>query len=201
MPTTRRRFLQTTLAGSAGLIGAPSFLPESFLCGQGASPNRRIQIAQIGCGRMGTEDMLGTITHTDLCRIVAVCDLDSTRLAAAKGKAEKFYADKGEAIVEVKAYKDYREVLARTDIDAVIVTPPDHWHAIVAVEAILAGKDLHVQKPLTYDISEAIALRTACARSSASCRRAASSVRRSPGTRSAWRPRRCATAASGRSTR
>jgi predicted dehydrogenase len=161
MSHSRRRFLQTTLAGSAGLIVAPSFFPESFLYGQGASANRRIQIAQIGCGRMGTEDMLGTITHTDLCRIVAVCDLDSKRLAAAKAKAEKFYADKGEGQVDVKAYRDYHEVLARPDIDAVLVTPPDHWHAIVAVEAVLAGKDLHVQKPLTYDINEAIALRTA----------------------------------------
>lgn len=161
MSTSRRRFIQTTIAGSAGLIVAPSFFPGSFLRGQGASPNRRIQIAQIGCGRMGTEDMLGTIRHADLCRIVAVCDVDSKRLAAAKAKAEKFYADKGEASVEVKAYRDYREVLARPDIDAVLVTPPDHWHAIVAVEAVLAGKDLHVQKPLTYDINEAIALRTA----------------------------------------
>jgi predicted dehydrogenase len=159
--SSRRRFLRTTLAGSAGLIAAPSFFPGPLVYGQGASPNRRIQIAQIGCGRMGTEDMLGTIRHTDLCRIVAVCDLDSKRLAAARATAEKFYADRGEASVEVKAYKDYREVLARPDIDAVIVTPPDHWHAIVAVEAVLAGKDLHVQKPLTYDIHEAIALRTA----------------------------------------
>ena len=55
--SSRRRFLQTTIAGSAGLIVAPSFFPGSFLYGQGASPNRRIQIAQIGCGRMGTEDI------------------------------------------------------------------------------------------------------------------------------------------------
>ena len=87
MSQSRRRFLQTTLAGSAGVIVAPSFFPESFLLGQGASPNRRIQIAQIGCGRMGTEDLLGTIKHTDLCRIVAVCDLDSKRADAAKAKA------------------------------------------------------------------------------------------------------------------
>ena len=61
----------------------------------------------------------------------------------------------------MKTYRDYHEVLARPDIDAVIVTPPDHWHAMVAVEAVLAGKDVYVQKPLTYDIAEAIALRTA----------------------------------------
>lgn len=158
---SRRRFLRSTLAGSAGLIVAPSFFPSSFLYGQGASPNRRIQVAQIGCGRMGTEDMLGSMTHADLCRVVAVCDLDAKRLAAAKAKAETFYADKGEARVDVAAYRDYREVLARPDIDAVIVTPPDHWHAIVAVEAALAGKDLYVQKPITYDINEAVLLRAA----------------------------------------
>jgi predicted dehydrogenase len=61
----------------------------------------------------------------------------------------------------VKAYRDYREVLARSDIDAVIITPPDHWHALIAVQAALAGKDMFVQKPITYDIAEAIALRTA----------------------------------------
>lgn len=156
---TRRRFVKTTVAGSAGLMLASPLGRESLLFGQ--SPNRRIQIAQVGCGRMGTEDLLGTIRHADLCRIVAVCDLDSKRLAAARAKAEQFYREKGERAVDVKAYRDYREVLARPDIDAVSVTPPDHWHAIVAVEAALAGKDLHVQKPLTYDINEAIALRTA----------------------------------------
>jgi predicted dehydrogenase len=159
--SSRRRFLKTTLASSAGMMFLPSLNPDSFLFGQNASPGRRIQIAQIGCGRMGTEDMLGTIKHDDLCRIVAVCDLDSKRLAAAKTKAEQYYTGKGESRVDVKAYRDYHEVLARPDIDAVLVTPPDHWHAIVAVEAVLAGKDLHVQKPLTYDINEAIALRTA----------------------------------------
>jgi len=159
--SSRRRFLKTTLAGSAGVMFLPALRADALLAAQGASPNRRIQIAQIGCGRMGTEDMLGTIRHNDLCRIVAVCDLDRKRLAAAKAKAEQFYKDKGESAVDVKAYGDFHEVLARPDIDAVIVTPPDHWHAIVAVEAVLAGKDLHVQKPLTYDIHEAIALRTA----------------------------------------
>jgi predicted dehydrogenase len=63
--------------------------------------------------------------------------------------------------VEVKAYRDYREVIARPDIDAVIVSTPDHWHALIAVQAALAGKHLYVQKPITYSINESIALRTA----------------------------------------
>jgi len=154
---TRRRFLKTTIAGSAGAL----FIPRTYLFGaQATPPSRRITIAQIGCGRMGMEDLRGTIKH-DLCRVVAVCDLDAKRLEAARADVEQFYRSKGESAVDVKAYRDYHEVLARKDIDAVIVTPPDHWHAIVAVEAVLAGKDLHVQKPLTYDVAESIALRTA----------------------------------------
>ena len=156
---SRRRFLKTSLAGSVGLV-LPTFLPRTDLFGAQTPPSRRITVAQIGCGRMGIEDMRSTMAH-DLCRMVAVCDLDSKRLDAARSAAEQYYLDKGESRVDVKAYRDYHEVLARPDIDAVIVTPPDHWHALVAVEAALAGKDLYVQKPLTYDIAEAIALRTA----------------------------------------
>ena len=160
-PTTetrasRRGFIKTTVGGAASLV----IIPSSRLFGSPAPPSRRINVAQIGCGRMGMEDLRGTIKH-GLCRMVAVCDLDSNRLAKAKAEVEEFYKGKGESGVDVKAYKDYHEVLARKDIDAVLVTPPDHWHAMVAIEAVLAGKDVHVQKPITYDIGEAIALRTA----------------------------------------
>ncbi len=157
--SSRRRFIKTSLAGSAGLM-LPGFIPRTYLFGAQTPPSRLIRVAQIGCGRMGTEDMQSTMKH-DLCRMVAVCDLDSKRLESARSKAEQYYKGKGENRVEVTAYRDYHEVLARSDIDAVIVTPPDHWHALVAVEAVLAGKDAYVQKPITYDIAEAIALRTA----------------------------------------
>jgi predicted dehydrogenase len=154
---SRRQFLATTAAGSAA-IALPTFLPRAYLLGAQTPPSRRINVAQIGCGRMGMEDLRGTMKH-DLCRMVAVCDLDARRLQKAKEAVEQHYKSKGESQVSVGAYRDYHEVLARKDIDAVIVTPPDHWHAIVAIEAALAGKDLYVQKPLTYDIGEAIALR------------------------------------------
>ena len=143
----------------AGLIALPEILRNSsFAAG---SPNKLIQFAQIGCGREGTVDYMGTMKHTDLCRMVAVCDLDSRRVEIAKNTVETFYKNKGETNVEVKTYHDFHEVLARPDIDAVIVSVPDHQHAYVAVQAVLAGKDVYVQKPLTYSISEAIALRTA----------------------------------------
>lgn len=156
---SRRQFLSTTVAGSAAMM-LPTFIPKTFLFGTGMPPSRTINVAQIGCGRMGMEDLRGTMAH-DLSRLVAVCDLDEKRMNLARGEVEQFYRAKGEQKIDVAAYRDYREVLARPDIDAVIVTPPDHWHAIIAVEAALAGKDIYVQKPITYDIAESIALRTA----------------------------------------
>ncbi len=155
---TRRTFVRNTLLGSIGLAALPGLLGAS--ASSVLSPNRRIQVAQIGCGRMGTTDFEGVMAHP-LARVVAVCDLDARRLAIAQAKVVKHYQKRGETNVEVKAYHDYREILARSDIDAVIVSTPDHWHALVAVEAALAGKHLYVQKPLTYDINEAIALRKA----------------------------------------
>jgi myo-inositol 2-dehydrogenase/D-chiro-inositol 1-dehydrogenase len=156
---SRRDFLRKSLLTGVGLIAVPEILRHSaFAAG---SPNKLIQFAQIGCGRQGTVDYNGTMKHTDLCRIVAVCDLDSRRVEIAKNTVETFYKNKGETNVDVKTYHDFHDVLARPDIDAVIVSVPDHQHALVAVQAVLAGKDVYVQKPLTYSISEAIALRTA----------------------------------------
>ncbi len=155
---TRRDFLTTSLRGGAGLIALPSLVPSS-LFGQ-TTPNQRIQVIQIGCGRMGREDMAGVMAHP-LARLVGVCDLDSKRAAAAQEAVVSFYKKKGEPNVEVKACHDYHEVLARPDVDAVIVSVPDHWHALVAIEAALAGKNIYVQKPITYSIAESIALRKA----------------------------------------
>jgi len=155
---TRRDFLKTTLIAGAGLAVLPSILPSSVF-GK-VRPNSRINVLQIGCGRMGTGDMEDTMAYTDLCRMVAVCDLDSKRANSARDKVVNFYKQKGESEVDVKVYHDYREAIARPEIDAVIVSTPDHSHALIAVQAALAGKHLYVQKPLTYGIAESIALRT-----------------------------------------
>ncbi len=156
---SRRDFVRTSALRSAALL-LPTYIPRTWLFGANATPpSRTITVAQIGCGRMGMEDLRGTMAH-DLCRIVAVCDLDANRRAAAQAEVVQFYRGKGEAAVDVKAYADFHEVLARPDIDAVIVTPPDHWHALIATHAVLAGKDIYVQKPVTYDIAESIALRS-----------------------------------------
>lgn len=156
---TRRDFVKKSLLTGVGLIALPEILRRSAFAG--GSPDKLIQFAQIGCGRQGTVDYNGTMRHTDLCRMVAVCDLDSKRVEIAKNTVETFYKNKGETNVTVKTYHDFQEVLANPDIDAVIVSVPDHQHALVAIQAVLAGKDVYCQKPLTYAISEAIALRTA----------------------------------------
>ena len=155
---TRRSFLKTAVRGGVGLAILPNIMPRSLFAAD--LPSRRIHVAQIGCGREGREDMSGIMAYP-AGRIVAVCDLDSKRLAAGKKLAEDFYQKRGESNVDVKSFHDYHEVLARPDIDAVVVTVPDHWHALVAIEAAIAGKHLYVQKPVTYNIAEAIALRTA----------------------------------------
>ena len=109
---------------------------------------------------MGRSDM-GNVLNEKLARIVAVCDLDSKRLAAGKSFVEDFYSQRGEAGVDVKTFHNYRDILSSPEIDAVVVTVPDHWHAQVAIEATIAGKHIYVQKPVTYSIAEAIGLREA----------------------------------------
>jgi len=156
---SRRDFIKKSLLTGAGLIALPHIYRNYSFAN--SSQNKLIQFAQIGCGRQGTADYKGTMAHTDLCRMVAVCDLDKRRLEIARNSVITFYKGKGETNIDVKAYTDFHEVLARPDIDAVIVSVPDHQHALVAVQAVLAGKDVYVQKPLTYGIREAIALRTA----------------------------------------
>src|ERR1041385_2537694 len=141
---SRRSFIRTSLASSAGLIALPTILPRSVFGAD--APSKRIHVAQIGCGRMGTGDMQSVMGHS-LSRMVAVCDLDSKRAAAAQGKVAEHYKKQGESDVKVSVFHGYREVLASKDIDAVIVSTPDHWHAQVAIEAALAGKHIYCQKP------------------------------------------------------
>jgi myo-inositol 2-dehydrogenase / D-chiro-inositol 1-dehydrogenase len=155
---TRRGFLKTSIIGSAGLAVLPNLLPRSLYAAD--TPGKRIQVALIGCGREGRADVEGTMAHA-LARVVAVCDLDSKRAASAQQMVADFYKKKGESNVDIAVYHDYHDVLSRPDIDAVIVSVPDHQHALVASSAAIAGKHVYVQKPLTYSIAESIALRTA----------------------------------------
>ena len=122
-----------------------------------SAPSNLIQVAQIGCGRIGrSSEMPGVLRHSDVARFVAVCDLDTVRLADGKSFIESYYTKKlgGGKFAPVKTYGDYRELLADKSIDAVCLSTPDHWHAQPAIEAAMAGKDIYLQKPASLTIVE-----------------------------------------------
>jgi len=151
---SRRHFLKASAFGAAGAAAGPLIVP-STLFGQSA-PSKKIQIAQIGCGRIARDmDMPGLLKH-DVARIVAVCDLDSKRVADGKKLVESYYAKKSgsASAVTVKTFTDYRELLQMPGIDAVAISTPDHWHAELVIAAALAGKDIYVQKPLSMTLAE-----------------------------------------------
>jgi len=150
----RRSFLKNTAATAAGAIIAPTIVPSTVF-GKNA-PSNKINIGQIGCGRIAREhDLPGTMQH-DISRIIAVSDVDSKRMSDGKLLVEKYYSKKKESdhYLDVKMYPDYREMLLDKDIDAVIISTPDHWHAQPAIEAALAGKDVYLQKPNSLTVTE-----------------------------------------------
>jgi predicted dehydrogenase len=150
---TRRRFLKT----SALAFAAPLILPGR-VWSQGSAPNARLTVGCIGMGII-MKSLLGNFLQRDDVEVLAVCDVDTTRREAAKQRVDQMYAQKsGTAHRGCVAYNDYRELLARSDIDAVIIGTPDHWHAIMAIAAVNAGKDVYCEKPLTYNVHEAVEL-------------------------------------------
>lgn len=151
---SRRKFLKSTIIGASAAFAVPTIVPSSVF-GKNA-PSNIINVGQIGCGRIArAHDMPGTMQH-DISRIVAVSDLDINRMKDGKKLVEDYYNKKkgsGKA-VDVKMYGDYKEMLLDKDIDAVIISTPDHWHSQPALEAALAGKDIYLQKPTSLTITE-----------------------------------------------
>ncbi|MGV3502093.1 MAG: Gfo/Idh/MocA family protein [Adhaeribacter sp.] len=164
----RRSFLKTTargaLATSLAITGFPTIVPASVL-GKNA-PSNRINIGAIGTGRISRDhDMPGTMQH-EMARIMAVCDLDTKRAEDARKLVNAYYTKKeGKPYDGVAVYHDYREMLQNKDIDAVIISTPDHWHAPIAILAAEAGKDIYMQKPASLTIAEGRAMSNAVHRS------------------------------------
>jgi predicted dehydrogenase len=156
---SRRKFLRA--AGvTAAVAGFPAIVPSSVF-GQYA-PSKRINVGAIGTGRISrVHDLPGILQYND-ARIVAVCDLDAHRVADGKKFVEDYYAKKtGKPYEGVKTYGNYHELLANPDIDAVVISTPDHWHAIIGIDAVRAGKDVYLQKPASLTIAEGRALSNA----------------------------------------
>jgi len=151
----RREFLAQG-AVAAGLLAAPAVLPSWLRAGEAGVPaTERVTVGLIGRGAMGSGHVRRLAGDPGF-QLVAVCDVDATRREAAKSTAEKMYAAQRASGTYrgCTAYNDYRELLARPDIDAVLIATPDHWHALQSVDAARAGKDVYCEKPVSLTIRE-----------------------------------------------
>jgi predicted dehydrogenase len=154
----RREFMKSVtksaVVGTVALTGFPTIVPASVF-GKNA-PSNKINIGQIGCGRIArTHDLAETFKY-DVARIMAVADVDKGRLQSGKKLIESWYTKKtgNSNYIDVQTYDDYHALLANKDIDAVLISTPDHWHAQPAIEAALAGKHIYLQKPTSLTIEE-----------------------------------------------
>ena len=139
---SRRQFIKTaakgTITSALILQGFPAIVPASVF-GEDA-PSNRINVGAIGTGRISRVHDMPNILKHDNARIMAVCDLDSNRVADARKLVNDYYSKKtGKAYDGVTGYGDYRELLKNKDIDAVVISTPDHWHALVGIHAVGIG--------------------------------------------------------------
>ena len=153
--SSRRSFVKKMATGAAVLTAAgPTLLigeneaRQYWISREGKySANDQIQIAVIGAGGMGSEDT-NTALQIPGVRLVAACDLYDGRLESARQRWGK----------DIFTTHDYREILSRPDIDAVLIGTPDHWHKQISVDALMAGKNAYCEKPMVHDISEGTAV-------------------------------------------
>ena len=144
-------------AHGAEAAGFPSIVPATVLGAQ--APSNQITIGAIGVGRISRGHDMPGLWKFPQARIMAVCDLDARRVADAKVLVNGQYTKtSGKPYDGVTGYADYRELLANRDIDAVVISTPDHWHAAIAIAAARAGKDIYLQKPASLTIAEGRAL-------------------------------------------
>jgi len=151
---SRRSFLKRSALTGAGLVVMPTIIPSSVVFGKNL-PSNRINIGAIGVGRISlSHDIAEVIKHDDV-RVIGVCDVDRHRLEYAKKHVEDFYLNKyGKPFGGVTMYENYEELLTNKDIDGVLISTPDHWHAKMAIDAVRSGKDVYCQKPTSLTIEE-----------------------------------------------
>ena len=152
MKPNRRTFLKQSAIGTVGAITIPAIIPSTVL-GRSA-PSNLISMAVIGCGRQTIQPNIPQLLESKNARIVAVCDLDSWRLANAQKQVNDYYSkEKGTSYNGCKTYDDFRKVLQLKEIDAVMIAVPDHWHVPLAIEAARAGKHISLEKPISTCIA------------------------------------------------
>ena len=144
---SRRRFISTTATGMAGI----AMIPSLTSCAKPAA-NSEITLGFIGLGRQAMYLLKGFI-NIEGVKVIAGCDVYGRKRTRFENRVNEFYSEAGQK-VEVKTYEKYSELLARRDIDAVVVATPDHWHALIAIAACKAGKDVYLEKPMTFTIKE-----------------------------------------------
>jgi len=154
-PMNRRQFLRQS-AALAGVLGVPAIVPSSVL-GQAATaaPSNRVALGCIGLGIQGTGNMRAFRGNPEV-QVVAVCDVHETQRRRAKQAVDEAYGNESCA-----AHKDFRELMARKDIDAVQITAPDHWHPLIALEATRQRKHIYCEKPIGWSLRAAQAVRKA----------------------------------------
>ena len=151
----RRQFLT---AASAAALSTPFLLHSARGAAKQIGPNDRITLGVIGNGIQG-RGLTDNFLASPNTQVVAVCDVDTTRREFTRKRVDEFYSIKGNKEYKgCAAYKEFGELLARKDIDAVVIAAPDHWHAYIAIAACKAGKDVYCEKPLSLTIHEARAM-------------------------------------------
>jgi predicted dehydrogenase len=160
----RRQFIRTSFAVGATVICGPTIVSSRALA-RSRTPNETIQIGVIGLGSRGFNLIDDLLKHAD-ARIVALCDVDHLHYRdrpwgtgpqfgrqPAKEKVERHYAKQSQG-GEVKVFSDFRELIALSELDAIVIATPDHWHALCTWESLKAGKDVYCEKPLTHLFAE-----------------------------------------------